>query len=123
MIRGNMRRQGMTAAGLLPQGLMPALQSLGLRQSAAQRFVVSKGPLQGGPHSLFTSCTLPRFPTSFIDSDGCSLDYVLSVRGWKESAEEEAVLHDAAARTKALTSGLLPLRPGTEDARNRVAVP
>mmetsp|Transcript_10419 Transcript_10419/g.24562 ORF Transcript_10419/g.24562 Transcript_10419/m.24562 type:complete len:284 (+) Transcript_10419:670-1521(+) len=32
------------------------------------------------------------------------------------------ILHDAAARTKALTSGLLPLRPGTEDARNRVAV-
>mmetsp|Transcript_4059 Transcript_4059/g.9521 ORF Transcript_4059/g.9521 Transcript_4059/m.9521 type:complete len:284 (+) Transcript_4059:338-1189(+) len=32
------------------------------------------------------------------------------------------VLYDAAARAEALTSGLLPLRPRTEDARNRVAV-
>ena len=43
--------------------------------------------------------------------------------GGGEWVETEAVLYDAAARAEALTSGLLPLRPRTEDARNRVAVP
>mmetsp|Transcript_18465 Transcript_18465/g.43202 ORF Transcript_18465/g.43202 Transcript_18465/m.43202 type:complete len:324 (-) Transcript_18465:281-1252(-) len=34
------------------------LQFRGLMQSAAQRFVVSRGPVHGGPHSLFTSLTI-----------------------------------------------------------------
>mmetsp|Transcript_130679 Transcript_130679/g.310002 ORF Transcript_130679/g.310002 Transcript_130679/m.310002 type:complete len:234 (-) Transcript_130679:767-1468(-) len=33
------------------------LQSCGVRQSAAQRFVLSNGPVHGVPHSLFTFCT------------------------------------------------------------------